>query len=191
MTNWSKEDIMRLIGAVSVVLICAMPVLAAELPSRKPGLWEVKMGIENRNMPGQTIQQCIDAATDQMMQSSAGPFAQNACSKRDIQRTANGITIDSTCGVGGKTATAHSVITGSFDSAYTMTVTSESEAMPGGKMTMNMAAKWLGPCTGDQKPGDMIMGNGMKINILEMQKRGGVLGAPGAPGAPSTPFPPR
>src|SRR5580700_6472081 len=178
---------MRLIGGISVlVLIGAMPALAAEMPTRKSGLWEVKMNVEGRNAPGQTIQQCIDAATDQMMQSSAGPFAQGACSKRDVVKSATGITIDSTCGVGGKTATAHSVITGSFDSAYTMTVTSESEAMPGGKMTMNMAAKWLGPCTGDQKPGDMIMGNGMKINILEMQKRGGVLGAPGAPGAPST-----
>jgi hypothetical protein len=36
---------------------------------------------------------------------------------------------------------------------------------------MTMAAKWLGPCAADQKPGDMIMGNGMKMNILEMQKR--------------------
>jgi hypothetical protein len=36
----------------------------------------------------------------------------------------------------------------------------------------------LGPCTGDQKPGDMIMGNGMKINILDMKKRGAQPGAP-------------
>ena len=49
---------------------------ADDLPLRKAGLWEVKMTVENRNAPGQTIQQCIDAATDQMMQSSAGPFAQ-------------------------------------------------------------------------------------------------------------------
>jgi hypothetical protein len=163
---------MRLIGGTSiVVLICAMPALAAEMPARKAGLWEVKMTVENRNVPGQTIQQCIDASTDQMMQSSAGPFAQAACSKRDVVKSATGITIDSTCTVAGKTATAHSVVTGSFDSAYTMTVTSESEAVPGGKMSMSMTAKWLGPCTADQKPGDMIMGNGMKINILDMQKR--------------------
>jgi hypothetical protein len=180
---------MRLIGGISVlVLIGAMPALAAEMPTRKSGLWEVKMNVEGRNTPGQTIQQCIDAATDQMMQSSAGPFAQQACSKRDVTRSATGVTIDSTCTVGGKTATSHSVVTGNFDSAYTMTVTSQSDAIPGGKMNMTMAAKWLGPCAADQKPGDMIMGNGMKINILEMQKRGGQLGAPGAPSAP---FPPR
>ncbi len=78
-------------GAFSiVVLLGAVPALAAEMPSRKAGLWEVTMSFENRNVPGQSIQQCIDAATDQMMQSSAGPFAQQACSKRDVQRSANG-----------------------------------------------------------------------------------------------------
>ena len=163
---------MRLFEAISIaVLIGAVPALAAEMPSRKAGLWEVTMSFENRNVPGQSIQQCIDAATDQMMQSSAGPFAQQACSKRDVQRSANGMTIDSTCTIGGKTATSHAEVTGSFDSAYTMKVTSQSEGMPGGKMAMTMAAKWLGPCAADQKPGDMIMGNGMKMNILEMQKR--------------------
>jgi hypothetical protein len=163
---------MRRIGAISIVVaLGAVPALAAELPSRKPGLWEMKMSVESRNLPAQTIQQCIDASTDQMMQSSAGPFAQQACSKRDVQRTATGMTIDSTCTIGGKTATSHAAVNGSFDSAYTMTVTSESDAMPGGKMAMSMSAKWLGPCGADQKPGDMIMGNGMKVNILEMQKR--------------------
>ena len=180
---------MRLAGAICILgVIGAMPALAAELPSRKAGLWEMTMSFENRNAHGQVIQQCIDAATDQMMQSSVGSNAQAACPKRDVQRSGSTITIDSTCTIGGKTTTSHAVITGSFDSAYTMTMTSDSAAAPGRKSRMTMAAKWLGPCTGDQKPGDMIIGNGMKINILEMQKRGGQLGAPGAP---STPFPPR
>ena len=173
---------MRLIGAVSIlVLIGVVPAPAAELPSRKPGLWEVKMSFENRNVPGQTMQQCIDASTDQAMQSNMGPYSQGACSKRDIQRSGNSITIDSTCTFAGKTATSHAVITGSFDSAYTMTVTSQSEGMPGGGMTMKMDAKWLGPCAANQKPGDMVMGNGMKINILDMQRRGPPPGMPAPP----------
>jgi len=165
---------MRLLGTISLLgLLGVMPALTAELPSRKPGLWEMKMSFENRNIPGQTMQQCIDAATDQMMQSNAGPGGQTVCSKRDVQRSASGITVDSTCAVSGKTTTSHAVITGSFDSAYTMTVTSDSAAAPGGKSTMTMAAKWLGPCAADQRPGDMIMANGTKINVLDMQKRGG------------------
>jgi hypothetical protein len=170
---------MRTIGATAILVLAgALPAVAAELPARKAGNWEVKMSFENRNGAPQAIQQCIDASTDQMMQSSRGALAEAACSRRDVQKSANGLTIDSTCTVSGKTATSHAVIMGSFDSAYTMTVTSESDSLPGGKMTMTIAAKWLGPCTGDQKPGDMIMGNGFKMNILEMRKRGPSQGVP-------------
>jgi hypothetical protein len=117
-----------------------------------------------------------------MMQSSAGPFAPAACPERDVQRSENSITINSTCAIGGKPATAHSVVTGSFDSAYTMTVTTQSEEIPGGKMIMTMEAKWLGPCAADQKPGDIVLGDGTKINIPELQKRST---------SPDIPLPPR
>ena len=175
-------------SALILVLVGVGPTLAAELPSRKPGLWEIKMGIENRNAAGPTMRQCIDAATDRAMQSSGGAFAQAACPKRDVQRTATGITIDSTCTLGGKPATSHAVVTGSFDSAYTMTVTSKGEALQGGGTTVTYSAQWLGPCAADQKPGDMIMANGTKMNIIEMQRRGGESGAFGTLGVP---FPPR
>jgi hypothetical protein len=51
-----------------------------------------------------------------------------------------------------------------------MTVTSQSEEIPGGKMVITMEAKWLGACAADQKPGDIVMSNGMKINVPELQK---------------------
>lgn len=110
-----------------------------------------------------------------MMQSSSGPFAPTACPE---QRSENSITIDSTCVLDGKPATAHSVITGSFDSAYTMIVTSQRPDIPDGKMTMTMDAKWLGARAADQKPGDVIMSNGMKINIPETEKRSIAPGGP-------------
>lgn len=170
-------------GAISILtLVFAIPAFAAELPSRKPGLWEVKMTFENGKIPAQVVQQCIDAATDQLMQSRSGPSFQRDCSKRDVQKSAGSTTIDSTCTVGGKTTTSRAVITGSFDSAYTMTVTSQSEATPAVGRTITMGAKWLGPCAADQKPGDMIMANGTKINIMDAKK----LGAP-----PNVPQPAR
>jgi hypothetical protein len=162
---------MRFFAFISFfVLICTTPIRADELPSRKPGLWEVKTRIDIRNVPTVVIQQCIDAATDQMMLSIAGPYSQDICPKRTVQRSADSITIDSACTFAGKPATAHAVVTGSFDSGYTMTVTSRSDAEPGNTMTMNIDAKRLGPCAADQKPGDMILGNGIKINILNAQK---------------------
>jgi Protein of unknown function (DUF3617) len=172
--------------AISTLLITllAMPALAAEMPARKAGLWEIKTGAGN----GVAIRQCIDPATDQIMQSragtgpGAGPGAGTPpqCSKRDVQKTADTVTIDSTCTVAGRTVNTHAVVTGSFDSAYTMTVTSQGDGIPAGAGTMTMSAKWLGPCAADQRPGDMIMPNGTKINILDLQKRG----LPGAPPPP-------
>jgi len=166
------------------LLVFAMPVgfvvptLADDMPSRKPGLWEMNMSRDNGRGPGQTMKQCVDGSTDQMMQLSSGPNPARQC-KRDVQRSGDSITIDSTCTRGGKTRTSHAVVTGSFDSAYTTTITAQGEGGQDGR-TITVAAKWLGPCTADQKPGDMIMGNGMKFNILEARRRGSPPGA-GAP----------
>src|SRR5260370_39443037 len=77
-----QQNFIRMIAATILVLICALPAPAAELPSRKPGLLEVKTSIGNSHAPARVIQQCNDAATDQMMQSSAGPVALTACARR-------------------------------------------------------------------------------------------------------------
>ena len=138
---------------------------------RKPGLWEVKTIIDGPNAPVRVVQQCIDAATDQMLQSIAGPLNPATCDGRNPQHAADATTIDFKCNVAGKPATAHSVVTGSLDSAYTLTVTAQSEGLPNGKIIMTMDGKWLGQCAADQKPGDVVLGNGVKINIPEMQKR--------------------
>ena len=83
--------------------------------------------------------------------------------------------VDSVCQVGASTITSHGVITGDFNSAYTVKVTStrEGAAAPGmpanGATNMTIEAKWLGACTADQKPGDIIMAGGRKINVRDLQ----------------------
>ena len=149
-------------------LLFAVQAEAADLPARKAGLWEVKTTIDGQGR-AVTVQQCIDAATDQMLQSSAGPFSAPACAGREVKTSDTGMTIDSRCSFNGKAASAHADITGNFDSAYTMTVTAEGSDLPAVKMTME--GKWLGACTAGQQPGDVIMANGVKVNIPELQKR--------------------
>ena len=83
--------------------------------------------------------------------------------------------------VAGKTVTSHTAINGSFDSEYTMNITSQKADAPGGQSTIMMTAKWLGPCAADQQPGDMIMPNGMKMNILNLPKGRGQPGTAVAP----------
>jgi hypothetical protein len=167
------KSVIRLCGsAIVLAQIAIVPSApAAESLSRRPGLWEVKTSIENSGAPARVVQQCIDAETDQMSQSIAGPFSAAVCPDRNVQRSADQFTVDSSCSIVGKPATAHAVVTGSFDSAYTMKVTAEGAILPGGKMTMTMEAKWISACTADQRPGDIIMGNGVKINLPDLQKR--------------------
>ncbi len=163
--------------ALLLVLAGAAPASAAELPARKAGLWEMKTTVTSGHLV--SMQQCVDAKTDEAMQANAAANAQRDCSKRDVQKSGNTITIDSVCTMAGKPRTAHTVITGSFDSSYNMAITSESEGQP--TRTVNVEAKWLGPCPADQKPGDIIMPNGVKMNVLEMTKGPGASGAPAAP----------
>jgi Protein of unknown function (DUF3617) len=162
--------------AVVLTVAGAVPALAADLPHRKPGLWEIK--IAKAGSAGATTKLCTDAETDDVTMMAAGPLAREACPKIDTQQSGDTMTIDAACTVAGKTATAHTVITGSFDSAYTLTTTAQGEALPGGGMAVTVDARWLGPCEADQKPGDMILGNGIKLNILELRKRAPSQGIP-------------
>jgi hypothetical protein len=173
---------MRIAGVtLSSMLIPLLPLAASasELPARKPGLWEVKTSIGG-NARALTVQQCIDAATDQMLQSNAGPFAASSCPEREVKKSDASIVIDSRCTIRGKPASAHAVITGSFENAYTMTVNSEGGELPAASMTVE--GKWLGACVADQQPGDVMMAGGVKINVPQMQKR---TGAPDTPAQPT------
>lgn len=143
-----------------------------DIPNRKPGLWEIKIMMAGRQMPVQTIKQCTDATTDPEMRSSFSPMAKEMCSQQNMQKTATGMVIDSTCNIGGVASTSHVEITGDFNSAYTMKVSSSHPGTPAGapKSTeTTMEAKWLGACEANQKAGDIIMPGGIKMNIKDMQ----------------------
>lgn len=170
----------RRLAIVAAAIVAAAPAFALDLPPRKPGLWELKTVFEGRNLPASTMRQCVDAATDKLMNANFGGSNEEACSKQDLKNSGGTITIDSVCKFGEATITSHAAVTGSFDSAYTIDVTSTRQgglAVPGvapGAVThMTIEAKWLGPCAAGQKPGDVIMANGMTMNVIELQKMRG------------------
>jgi hypothetical protein len=172
---------------VLISLLASVPAAALDLPPRKAGLWDIKMNLEGRNLPVTGMQQCVDAETDKLMNSIGGSMRE-ACSKQDMQKVGNTIVVDSVCKIGEATTTSHGVITGDFNSAYTVKVTSKhtgGPAIPGrpadGTTTMTIEAKWMGACKPDQKPGDIIMSTGMKMNIRDMQNLPGR--TPGGPPA--------
>jgi hypothetical protein len=167
--------------AATIAIPLASPVAALDLPTRKAGLWEIKIAFEGRNLPAQVAQHCIDAETDKLMNSVGGNMGRENCSKKDVQRVGNTVVVDSVCKVGEATVTAHAVVSGDFNSAYTVKVTSTREGgrpmpgvTPGAATTMTIEGKWTGACAADQKPGDMIMAGGRKFNIRDMQRLPGM-----------------
>jgi hypothetical protein len=171
---------MRRLLIVTAAILAAAPALALDLPTRKAGLWELKMIFEGRNLPPTVMKHCTDAATDRLMNANFGGSNEQACSKQDMKTSGGTITIDSVCKFGEATTSSHAVITGSFDSAYTMKVASTRQGgppmpgvAPGAETHMTIEAKWTGACAAGQKPGDVIMSNGMSMNVLDMQKMRG------------------
>ncbi len=176
----------RRLVLAAVSLACAAPALALDMPARKAGLWELKMAFEGRRLPAQVMQQCIDAATDRLMNANFGGPAQGHCSQQNVQNLGGTMVVDSVCQYGPAKTTSHAVITGSFDSAYTVDVTTSREGAPApgmapaGSTHMTMEAKWLGPCAAGQRPGDVITA-GHKFNMIELQKMQQLRGPPRQP----------
>jgi len=161
------------LGCLLPALLPAFEAAAVELPIRKPGLWEMKMVRTGGPLPEMTMQHCTDPTTDKEMAAGAGPMGQEVCSKRDIQKTATGYVIDSVCGFSGMSMTSHAEISGDFNAAYTVKTTSHREGGPAAMprdSTMAIEAKWLGACKPDQKPGDIVMPGGMKMNVNDAAK---------------------
>ena len=146
------------------VICCTAAASAADFPARKPGLWKITITGEDSF----TVRQCSDAASDEALeQASFGGGGE--CAKRDLEKSGSTITVTSACTSSRKTTILRMVITGSLDSNYTMTISRQGPGRSAGP-SMALSAKWLGPCIAGQKPGDVIMPGGTKINILNVRK---------------------
>lgn len=150
----------------------ACPAFALDFPSRKPGLWEIQTGDGTGKAPAgsYTMQQCIDAASDKTLRDMGQGMGKDMCARQELRADGGKLVMDSVCKIGNTTATSHAVMSGDFNTAYRMESKSSYNPPLMGRAegTSVMEAKWIGPCKADQKPGDMVMPNGMKMNVLDM-----------------------
>lgn len=170
-----------LLAVPALTLAADLSAAEPDLPARKAGLWEMKMSVEGSNNAPQVSQHCIDAETDKQMQSIGGNMGKDVCGKQDVKRVGSTLVVESVCKFGPMTTTSRAEINGDFNSAYTVKVSSKREggpAIPGlsGNGVVTIEAKWTGACKADQKPGDMIMADGRKINVRDLQSLPAMLG---------------
>ena len=147
------------------------PTAEGQPPVRKAGLWEqtmthdgVSLGIVGR------VRLCVDTASEAELSLFGGKMGKSACARRSVIRgLTGGYTFASTCDMGEAGATTSTgTLSGDLATRYRVhaqsdTTGSSIPAMNGRHVT-DIDATWLGPCPADMKPGDMVMGNGMKIN---------------------------
>ena len=160
----------------------ATPALSAgfDLPPRKPGQWEMSIQVDTAAMPPQVIRMCIDAETDKMLNNKFGGMASQMCSRQEQKKDGDAIILESDCRVGDMTTSSHTVVTGDFNSAYTMKSDVKmggsnaprgvQAGMPQGAMTQQttIQAKYAGDCASGMKPGDIDLGENRVMNVRDM-----------------------
>jgi hypothetical protein len=166
---------MRQAVLLSVLLLGITPALAANLPQRKSGLWEMKVQ-SFRHEDVRTMQMCVDQKTDNAFLQLVEMRRHESCKNVSLRREGDKQLVDAECKLGGaeRSAKTHAVITGSFDSQYKIESASTFNQPIHGKSegTGTIEARWTGPCQPDQKPGDLILANGSKVNLNELQNPG-------------------
>ena len=150
--------------------LAASAVSAADMPKRKPGLWDITMQMDGMPNMG-AIQQCLDASTDNLLQQQVGKQKPD-CSVMDVKPSGNKVTIHTVCKIEGSTATTDGVFEGAFDSNYKGTLKTRFTPPLQGMSESNTTqqARWLGPCKAGQKPGDVMMPNMGGFNVNDMMK---------------------
>jgi Protein of unknown function (DUF3617) len=170
--------LLRLAAGALLWALAALAASAVEMPTRNAGLWEIKMVRTGGPLPEMTMQHCTDESTDKQMTSTFQPMSKEMCSKNDTVKTETGYTTDSVCTINGMSMTTHADTSGDFNSAYTVKVTTHSQGGATGASrdsAMTLEARWLGACKADQKPGDIVMPGGLKMNVKDMEKLKGLM----------------
>jgi hypothetical protein len=116
------------------------------------------------------MKECVDEATDAEMMKMATDTSKSmggACSKNEFKRTSSGFETNSECKMGASTVTSKGLFTGDFATSYKGEVTTNFNPPMFGNGTSKttITAKYLGACTNGMQPGDVMMANGMKINM--------------------------
>jgi hypothetical protein len=163
---------MRTAHGVALLLVAAacgsLAVRAADLPHRRPGLWEITRINVDANNPARISKICIDAATETLLRDMGASVAKSICSKTAVSTSGNAVSVDSVCQLDRSRLTNHTVITFTSDTTYHHVAATHFDPPLFGRAdsTSEMDGRWLGPCTADMRPGDVLTAMG-KINLVD------------------------
>lgn len=146
----------------------------SDLPARKNGLWEITLHPDRPGpRQGQTVLQCTAAKAEPVMLLSIVP-GQEQCSEVIVTpQAAGGYDIRTVCQVHANTRRTQVTLRGSLQSAYqgTFEVYTTAKLPQSGAERVAFEGRWLGPCKPGQRPGDMVLPNGVTVNVVDDRQR--------------------
>ncbi|MFN4117192.1 DUF3617 domain-containing protein [Acidovorax sp.] len=155
----------------------------AVLPARKDGLWEVLVRSDDlvlkragRGTPQPvTVRQCTSAAVEPIMLMSIVP-GQEDCHERKVLRRGKGAEaghdIITVCYVHDNRVDTQMRLLGDLQSTYHGSFEAKFPKTPlhnTGRMVFE--GRWLGDCAAGQRPGDMLLPNGVTVNVVDDHRR--------------------
>jgi len=145
-----------------------MTLPGADAAARKAGLWEQKV---SDGRTAQVTRLCLDEGAHRAMAYLGESLNRDLCSKSGMKRGDDGAwSFASTCTApGGGEVTTTGVATGDFVSHYQLKLqrTQVGGATPGVQRFVVDAA-WKGACPADMKPGDIVLADGRKAAISQV-----------------------
>jgi hypothetical protein len=172
-----------LLAVAALTAPLAVGAQTLDLPPRRAGLWEVTTTVEKpKGLPAFTTKMCLNLATDRELMDHTLKLSEGRCKTLTVKRQSQGqsFVIDTDCTVAGAATRSKIVITGDFDSAYTLRMEGTVEGVRGtGKgpqpTLMTQTATWKSADCPRMKPGDMTMPGGLKVNVKQLKALSGLI----------------
>ena len=155
-----------------LIVFMAAQAQSQTIPTRKPGLWEVVIrGEHEPDTRAIKVLQCTDHEAEAQTLMSIAPGQEDCQPPEVTQENTGHRQIRTVCVVHDSRVNTSIELSGDLDRHYSGTLdTHYSRAdipSPGRKV---FEGRWLGECRPGMKPGDMLLPNGVTVNVLQKSK---------------------
>jgi hypothetical protein len=157
-----------LAAALSASVFAAPP---PAIPPLRPGLWEATTVPAGRPQPRAGVTRvCLDKHTQGHVLAQLTMAMPRMCSRNQLAMRGGRFVTDSSCTFGASTIEGRTETTFFRDTAYRMEVVGR--VGPTGQLAPMQKAvidgRYAGSCPKGMKPGDMVLPNGLTLNLVQM-----------------------
>lgn len=156
----------------AAVVALAAAAAAPDFPTLKNGQWEMTTtsGTAANAQRKSTI--CLDASTQKAMFDMGSGLQKEMCPKFSLRREGARWITDAECHLGTSSVRSHAVMTMQGDSSFRTEATSSYDPPLFKDVRESktvVEATYVGACRDGLTPGDVLLPNGQKLNLRQMQ----------------------